>query len=39
MKENKKWLWIGAAFLAGVYLGPKVAPSLAKVPVLGKAFA
>jgi hypothetical protein len=36
--KDKKWLWYGGIFLLGVYMGPKVAPSLAKVPVLGKVF-
>jgi hypothetical protein len=36
--KDKKWLVYGAVFLLGVYMGPKVTPSLAKVPVLGKVF-
>jgi hypothetical protein len=36
--KNKKYMTYGLIFLAGVWLGPKVAPSLQKVPVVGGVF-
>lgn len=35
---NKKNLMYLAIFLAGVWLGPKVAPTLQKIPVVGGIF-